>query len=307
MKKHDLIIIGGGPAGLTAGIYAARSRLDVLLLEKLTPGGQAVSTAMVENYPGFEEGISGPDLMAHIEQQAQRFGLNVETHQVEQVILEDGRKKIIADGEDYSVKAMIVASGAQPRLLGLPGERELKGRGVSYCATCDGAFFREKDVVVVGGGDSAVEEAVYLTKFARKVFIIHRRAQLRAAKLVQERAIHHEKVEILWNSVVLKINGEQFVQSVDVKNVKTGQESRLQVAGVFMYVGVTPNASFFNFPIDKDADGFLVTDQNMQTSVEGIYAAGDVRSKSFRQIVNAAGEGATAAFSAEKYLENLRS
>jgi thioredoxin reductase (NADPH) len=304
MNEHDLIIIGGGPAGLTAGLYAARSRLDVLLLEKLMPGGQAVTTSLVENYPGFQEGISGPDLMARIEQQARRFGLDIEIAQVERVVLEDGRKKIIADDREYSAKALIVASGAEPRLLDVPGERELKGRGVSYCATCDGAFFRGKEVAVVGGGDSAVEEAVYLTKFAEKVFIIHRRDQLRAAKMVQERALQHDRVEVLWDSVVTRINGEQQVQSVDVKNVKTEKEDRLDVAGVFMYVGVTPHTDFFDFPIDKDDGGFLVTDPNMQTSAEGIYAAGDVRSKPFRQIVNATGEGAMAAYAAEKYLEN---
>jgi len=304
MKEHDVIIIGGGPAGLTAGLYAARSRLDVLLLEKLMPGGQAVTTSLVENYPGFEEGISGPDLMIRMDQQARKFGLNVEIAQVERVALDDGKKKIFADGKEYSVRALIVASGAQPRLLGVPGEKELKGKGVSYCATCDGAFFREKRVAVVGGGDSAVEEAVYLTKFAEKVFIIHRRDQLRAAKLVQERALQNDKVEVLWDSVVTRINGEQLVQSMNVKNVKTGQESQLDVTGVFMYVGVIPNSDFFDFPIDRDAGGFLITDQNMQTTVEGIYAAGDVRSKPFRQIVNATGEGAMAAFSAEKFLEN---
>jgi len=307
MKEHDVIIIGGGPAGLTAGIYAARSRLDVLLLEKLMPGGQAVTTSLVENYPGFEEGISGPDLMTRMDQQARKFGLNVEIAQVEQVALGGGRKKIVADDREYVTKALIVASGAQPRLLGVPGEKELKGKGVSYCATCDGAFFREKRVAVVGGGDSAVEEAVYLTKFAEKVFIIHRRDQLRATKLVQERALQNDKVEVLWDTVVTRINGEQVVQSMDLKNVKTGQEIQLEVAGVFMYVGVIPNSDFFDFPIDRDDGGFLITDQNMQTTVEGIYAAGDVRSKPFRQIVNATGEGAMAAFTAEKFLENLNS
>jgi thioredoxin reductase (NADPH) len=304
MKEHDVIIIGGGPAGLTAGLYAARSRLDVLLLEKLMPGGQAVTTSMVENYPGFEEGISGPDLMARMEQQARRFGLNVEIAQVERVTLDGERKNAVADDKQYSATALIVASGARPRLLGVPGEKELKGKGVSYCATCDGAFFRGKVVAVVGGGDSAVEEAVYLTKFAEKVFIIHRRDQLRAAQLVQERALQHDRIEVLWDSVVTRINGEQLVQSIGVKNVKTGQEYQLDVSGVFMYVGVTPSSDFFDFPIDKDAGGFLITDQNMQTSVDGIYAAGDVRSKPFRQIVNATGEGAMAAFTAEKYLEN---
>jgi len=307
MKEHDCIIIGGGPAGLTAGIYAARSRLDVLLLEKLMPGGQAVTTSLVENYPGFDEGVSGPDLMARMDQQARRFGLDVEIALVERVALDGGRKRIFADDKEYLVNALIVSTGAQSRLLGVPGEQELKGKGVSYCATCDGAFFREKRVAVVGGGDSAVEEAVYLTRFADKVFIIHRRDQLRAAKVVQERALQHDKIEILWDTVVTRINGEQFVQSIDVKNVKTDQESQLDVAGVFMYVGVSPNSDFFDFPIDKDAGGFLISDQNMQTSVEGIYAAGDVRSKTFRQIVNATGEGAMAAFSAEKYLENLKS
>jgi thioredoxin reductase (NADPH) len=307
LKSHDLVIIGGGPAGLTAGLYAARSRLDVLLLEKIHPGGQVVTTSLVENYPGFEEGISGPDLMVRIERQARRFGLNIEINQVEKIILKNGRKKIIAGDEEYSVKAVIVASGAQPRLLGVPGERELAGRGVSYCATCDGPFFRDNEVAVVGGGDSAVEEAVYLTRFAKRVFIIHRRDQLRAARMVQERALNHQKVEIVWDTVVTRINGEQSVQSVDVKNVRTDHESQLNVAGVFMYVGVIPSSDFFDFQIEKDAGDFLITDQNMQTSVAGIYAVGDVRSKSLRQIVNAAGEGATAAFAAEKYLESLES
>jgi len=204
-------------------------------------------------------------------------------------------------------KAVIVASGAESQLLGVPGEKELKGRGVSYCATCDGPFFQEKEVVVVGGGDAAVEEAVYLTRFAKRVRIIHRRDQLRATKLVQERALSNDKVEVVWDTVVTRINGENFVQSVDVKNVRTGQESSLDVAGVFMYVGVKPNSELFDFEIETDEKGYLRTDDRMRTSVEGIYAVGDVRSKLLRQIVTAAGEGATAAFAVEKYLESLTS
>jgi thioredoxin reductase (NADPH) len=304
MKKHDVIIIGGGPAGLTAGLYAARSRIDVLLLEKLTPGGQAVTTDMVENYPGFVEGISGPDLVARMEQQARRLGLQIEIREVQKLALEKTGIKVTSDGDEYLTKAVIVASGAQASLLGVPGETELRGKGVSYCATCDGPFFRDREVLVVGGGDSAVEEAVYLTRFAKRVRIIHRRDQLRAAKLLQERAMNNEKVEILWNTVVTRIQGEQFVESVDLKNVQSGQEHRIDAAGVFMYVGVNPNSDFFDFKIDKDEGGFLITDQQMRTSVAGVYAAGDVRSKPFRQIVNAAGEGAMAAFAVEKYLES---
>jgi thioredoxin reductase (NADPH) len=307
MEKHDAIIVGGGPAGLTAGLYAARSRLDILLLEKLTPGGQVMTTAMVENYPGFEEAISGPDLVAKMEKQARGFGLQVEIKSVEKITQEGNLKKVIADGEEYLAKAVIVATGVEPKLLGIPGEKELRGRGVSYCATCDGPFFRDKEVVVIGGGDSAVEEAIYLTRFAKRVRLIHRRDQLRAAKLVQERAFSNEKVEVVWDTVTTRINGEQFVQSVDVKNVKSGQKDKFETSGVFLYVGVKPNSDLFDFKIDTDKAGFLRTDENMCTSVEGIYAVGDVRSKLLRQIVTATGEGATAAFAVEKYLEDLTS
>jgi thioredoxin reductase (NADPH) len=307
MEKHDLIIVGGGPAGLTAGLYAARSRIDTLLLEKLIPGGQVLTTAWVENYPGFEEGVSGPDLIAKMEKQARRFGLKVEMRLVEKITLDGDQKMVLADEEEYLTKAVIVASGAESQLLGVPGEKELKGRGVSYCATCDGPFFQEREVVVVGGGDAAVEEAIYLTRFAKRVRIIHRRDQLRATKLVQERALSNSKVEVVWDTVVTRINGENFVQSVDVKNVRTGQESSLDVAGVFMYVGVKPNSELFDFEIETDERGYLRTDDRMRTSVEGIYAVGDVRSKLLRQIVTAAGEGATAAFAVEKYLESLTS
>jgi thioredoxin reductase (NADPH) len=305
MKKHELIIIGGGPAGLTAGLYAARSRLDAVLLEKLAPGGQVVTTDIVENYPGFEEGISGPELIALMEKQARRFGLQIEVQEVEKISLHKEGFSISTDGDDYLARAVIVASGAQARLLGVPGETELRGKGVSYCATCDGAFFRDKEVMVVGGGDSAVEEAVYLTRFAKRVRLAHRRDQLRATKVVQEQALSNPKVEILWSTVVTSINGEQFVESVDIKNVTSGAEDRLDVSGIFMYVGVDPSSDLFDFEIEKDERGFLITDQQMRTSVKGIYAAGDVRSKQLRQIVNAAGEAAVAAFTAEKYLEGL--
>jgi len=302
-----LIIVGGGPAGLTAGLYAARSRIDTLLVERLTPGGQVMTTDLVENYPGFEEGISGPDLVAKMEKQARRFGLQIEIHQVEKITLQEDRIKLLTDAGEYLARVVIVASGAEARLLGVPGEIELKGKGVSYCATCDGPFFRDKEVAVVGGGDSAVEEAIYLTRFAKRVRLIHRRDQLRATKVLQERALSNEKVEVIWDSVVTRINGDQVVQSADVKNVKTSQESQLEVSGIFMYVGVNPNSDLFDFEIEKDDNGYVRTDNHMRTSVKGVYAIGDVRSKQLRQIVNAAGEGAVAAFCAEKYLEDLAS
>jgi thioredoxin reductase (NADPH) len=226
---------------------------------------------------------------------------------VEKIARQGNLKKVIADGEKYLSKAVIVATGVEPKLLQIPGEKELRGRGVSYCATCDGPFFRDKEVVVIGGGDSAVEEAIYLTRFAKRVRLIHRRDQLRAAKLVQERAFSNEKVEVVWDTVATSINGEQFVQSVDVKNVKTGRKDNLETSGVFLYVGVKPNSDLFDFKIDTDQGGFLRTDENMRTSVEGIYAVGDVRAKQLRQIVTATGEGATAAFAVEKYLEDLTS
>lgn len=292
---------------MTAGLYAARSRIDTLLLEKLTPGGQVMTTAMVENYPGFEEPISGPDLMARMEKQARHFDLKIEIQQVERISRERDLKKVVTDEQQYLARAVIVATGAEPKSLGIPGEKELRGRGVSYCATCDGPFFQEKEVAVIGGGDSAVEEAIYLTRFAKRVRIIHRRDRLRAAKLVQERALSNEKVEILWDTVPIRIDGEQLVQSMDVKNVKTGQETKLDVSGVFFYVGLKPNSNFFDLHIETDEEGFLRTDDNMRTSVDGIYAVGDVRSKMLRQIVTATGEGAAAAFAVEKYLENLTS
>lgn len=305
MNTHDLIIIGGGPAGLAAGLYAARSRVDVILLEKLMPGGQAVTTSMVENYPGFEEGLSGADLLSRMEKQARRFGLKIEIRQVGKIILEDHYKRILSDREDFRSRAIIVATGAEAKSLGVPGEKELKGRGVSYCATCDGPFFRDREVIVVGGGDSAVEEAIYLTRFVKRVYIVHRRDGLRATKLAQERAMSNNKVQIIWNTVVTCINGQQTVESVDLRNVQTGETERLEVAGIFMYVGVKPNSDLFDFDLEKDEGGFLITDQEMRTSVGGIFAAGDVRSKSLRQIVNAVGEGATAASAVERYLEHL--
>ncbi len=304
MKSYDLIIVGAGPAGLTAGIYAARAKLDVVLYEKMFPGGQVAATDLVENYPGFPKGISGSELMSRIAEQAEKFELNVESKSVER-ICRRGNLCLVKteDGEEHPSKAVIVATGTEPKSLEVPGEAEFKGRGVSYCATCDGPLYRSKKVAVVGGGDSAVEEALFLTRFAEKVYLIHRRDKLRATRLLQNRAFENKKIEFVWNSVVTEIRGERALESVVTKNVKTEQTSELGVDGLFVYIGILPNSNIFEGNIQRDERGFIITDQNMATSIEGVFAAGDVRSKLLYQIATAVGDGATAAFAAEKFIE----
>jgi len=304
MRGYDLTIVGAGPAGLTAGIYAARAKLDVVLFEKMLPGGQVATTDLVENYPGFPEGISGSDLMVRIAKQAEKSGLNVQSKSVEKVSRLDKLCLVKTDdGEVHPSKAVIVATGTEPRSLGVPGEAEFKGRGVSYCATCDGPLYRDKKVAVVGGGDSAVEEALFLTRFAEKVYLIHRRDRLRATRVLQNRAFENKKVEFVWNSVVTEIRGEKALKSVITKDVKTGQISELEVDGVFVYIGTLPNSNIFEEDIQRDEQGFIITDQNMASSIEGIFVAGDVRSKLLYQIATAVGDGATAAFAAEKFID----
>lgn len=302
---YDLIIVGGGPAGLTAGLYNARARLNVLLLEKLSPGGQVLTTDWVENYPGFPDGVSGFELMDRMRSQAEKFGLTIRSEEVLGLELSKDKKVVITGKERLESKTLIFTTGATWKKLGIEGEELLTGKGVSYCATCDGPFYRDQEVAVIGGGDTAVEEAIFLTRFVSKVYLIHRRDALRATKLLQERATAHEKIEFVWDTVPLKIYGETAVEGLELKNVKTGETSRKDIKGVFVFIGTIPNTELIRDLVELDKNGFIVTDNDMETSVPGVFAAGDVRSKLFRQIATAVGEGAAASFSAEKYLEGL--
>ena len=302
---YDVIIIGGGPAGLTAGLYTARGRLKTLLIEKGLIGGLVTTTEWVENYPGFEEGIIGAELTQKMQLQATKFGLEIKQASVERVSV-DGKSKTITldDGSQLEAKALILTTGAHPRLLKIPGEDEFRGKGVSYCATCDAAFFKDNDIAVVGGGDSAVQEAIFLTKFAKTVHIVHRRDKLRAEKILQERAFSNPKIKFVWDSVVEKIDGDNSgVTSLLVKNVKTDENTTLDVQGVFIYIGYNPNTEFISGLANLDKENYLITDENMSTSVPGVYAAGDVRAKQLKQISTAVGDGATAGVEAEKYIE----
>lgn len=301
---HDIIIIGGGPAGLTAGIYASRARLKSLLIEKAFPGGQVTTVERVENYPGFEEGISGIDLSQRMENQAKKFGLEIIQGTVTEISLHGRIKKItLEEGQVHEAKAVILSVGANPRTLNIEGEMKYRGRGVSYCATCDGAFFKGKNIAVIGGGNSAIQEAIFLTKFAEVVYVVHRRKELRAEKIVQERAFSNPKIKFIWNSVAEKIEGEDAINALFIKNVKTGETSRLDVKGVFIYVGYNPNTEFLKKIVRFDENNYIITDTMMATSQSGIFAAGDVRAGAPKQIAIAVGDGATAALSAEKYIE----
>lgn len=300
---YDVIIIGGGPAGLTAGLYAGRAGLSTLILEGEVPGGQMATSDEIENYPGVPS-INGAELASIMREQAEKFGARMEMAEVESLDLEGEVKRIKTDGETYLGRTVIIASGARPRELGVPGERRFRGRGVSYCATCDGAFFREREIAVVGGGDSAVQEAIFLTRFARKVTLIHRRNELRAVKTLQDKAFRNSKIEFLWDSVVKEIQGGDRVEGLAVRNVQTGKMRVIPADGVFIYIGVQPNSTFLPDSIDQ-VDGYVVTDERMQTSCPGVFAAGDIRPKLLRQISTAVGDGATAAMAAEQYLESL--
>jgi thioredoxin reductase (NADPH) len=302
---YDVIIIGGGPSGLSAGIYTSRARLKTLLIEKAGCGGQIAITDHLENYPGFEEGINGFELAVKMEKQARTFGCEITYGEVVSIQAEDKTKKfILSDNKEYSTKTVIIASGANFKKLNIPGEKEFIGRGVSYCATCDGPFFRNKEIAVIGGGDSALQEALYLTKFVTKVNLIHRRDAFRAAKILQEKVFNEPKINIIYDTVVEEILGKDTVEQVKLKNVKTGNITQLAVNGIFVFVGWLPNTSFLKqTQIKLNEAGYVLTDDNMKTSVDGIFACGDVREKILRQVVTAAGDGATAAISAQHYLE----
>ena len=300
---YDVVIIGGGPAGLTAGIYAKRAMLNALLLEKMGIGGQIIVTDLVENFPGFQE-ISGADLAGKFEQHALKFGLETKSLVEVNRIEDRGNLKIVKTNEgDFETKTVIITTCTTPKKLGAKGELELIGRGVSYCATCDGFFFKEKTVVVVGGGDSAITEAIFLTKMAKKVILVHRRDKLRAEKINQEHAFANPKISFVWDSVVEEIAGKHVVEKVLVKNVKTNAVSEIKTDGVFIYVGLIPNTGFAD--VKKDEWGFIITNDCRETSVKGIFAAGDCRVTPLRQIATAVGDGAIAAVSAERYIEGL--
>ena len=304
---YDLVIIGGGPGGLTAGIYAARARMNVVLFEKAAPGGQVLITDWVENYPGFPEGISGYDLSDKMLNQAKNMGLTIETEEVTAVEFSADRKVIhLGDDKSVTAKAVIIASGASPKTLHV-GEEKFRGKGVSYCGTCDGPFFRDKIVVAVGGGDTAVQESLFLTRFASKVYLVHRRDELRATKILQERAFENDKIEFVWDSVVTGMDGFFSLESVNVKNVKSNEERTIKADGCFIWIGIDPNSNFIGDTLKKDEWGFIHADAHMETSVPGVYAIGDIRTTPLKQIATAVGDAAIATVAAEHYIESLES
>jgi len=308
MAEHRVVIIGSGPAGLTAALYTARANLKPLLIEGLEAGGQLMLTTMVENWPGFRDGIMGPDLMAEMRAQAERFGAEIVQNNVAKVDLSQRPFTIaLADGRSMLADALIVATGASARWLDIGSDRKLSGHGVSTCATCDGYFFRGKPIAVVGGGDSAMEEAVYLTRFASKVIVIHRRDTLRASKIMQDKAFANPKIEFLWDSEIASVNDVEKgeVTGITVRNLKTGAKTEVALDGVFIAIGHTPNTSLFKGQIALDANGYIVTHDGSRTSVPGVFAAGDVQDHVYRQAVTAAGSGCMAAIDAERFLEGL--
>ncbi len=305
-KDHyELIILGGGPAGLTAGLYAARARIDHLLIEKGAEGGQVLLTDWIDNYPGFLDGISGFDLAEKMTAHAKRFGLNSTNANIVKVELSGGVKRLILeDDQQLTCDTLIICTGARPRALDVPGETEMIGKGVSYCATCDAPFYRNMHVAVVGGGNTAIQEAAHLTKFADKVTVIHRRDELRATKIVQEKAFSNDKIDFIWDSQVTAIEGESGVEKLQLIN-KTGETSTLKVDGIFVLIGVIPNSEMLPLEtLGDEANGFIPTDSETRTRIDGVMAAGDIRSKKVRQVITAAGEGATAVLAAEHYLAN---
>ncbi len=300
--KFDIVIIGAGPSGYTAGIYCSRAGYDTLILSGILPGGQLVNTTEVENYPGFEKGVMGPDLMIEMRKQTQRMGTTIIDDEVVDVDFRHKPFKVLTASEEYEGRAVIIATGANPRKLGVQGEQTFAGKGVSYCATCDGPFFRNQELIVVGGGDSAVEEATFLTKFATTVHIVHRRGSLRASKIMQERAIKNNKIKFHWNSAVIDIKGDQKMHQAVLKNIKTGEEKTLDVAGLFVAIGHEPNTKLFKKQIDLDDEGYIILKNKTHTNIEGVFAAGDVHDRSYRQAVTAAGFGCMAAIDVDKYL-----
>ena len=300
--NHDVVIIGGGPAGLTAGIYTSRGRLKSLLIERGLVGGQIANAEWVENYPGFPEGINGFELGQLIHQQATKYGLETVNAGAAGIEFQKNRKVVKTTEGDFTAKAVIIAGGSKRQELGVPGEEEFTGKGVSYCATCDAAFFKEQPVAVVGGGDAAITEALHLAKFASKVTMIHRRRQLRASRILQETAFSEPKIEFMWDNTVNEIEGEDFVKRLRLNQVLTGEKSTLEVAGIFISIGFKPDTDYLKGVLPLDAAGHIITNDKMETEIPGVLAAGDIRHNSVRQAITAAGDGATAALYAEKFL-----
>jgi len=300
--KYDVIIIGAGPSGYTAGIYCSRAGYDTLILSGLLPGGQLVNTTEVENYPGFENGIMGPDLMIDMRKQSQRMGTTIIDDVAVDVDFRRKPFKVLTASEEFEGRAVIIATGANPRKLGIEGEETFSGKGVSYCATCDGPFFRNQEILVVGGGDSAIEEATFLTKFASNVHLIHRREELRASKIMQERAFNNDKIKFHFDSAVTTIKGDQKIQQAVLKNLKTNEETTLDAGGLFVAIGHEPNTQLFKGQIDLDDEGYIVLKNKTHTNMEGIFAAGDVHDRSYRQAITAAAFGCMAAIDVDKYL-----
>ena len=301
-KECEIVIIGGGPAGLTAGLYTSRARLSSLLLEKGLAGGQMTEAGQIENYPGFPEGISGLELGQLIHQQAEKYGLKTVMAEATGIELQEGQKIVKTTEGNFTAKAVIIASGSERHKLGVPGEKEFTGKGVSYCATCDGDFFKELPVAVVGGGNAAITEALHLSKLASKVIVIHRRNQLRATRILQEKAFSEPKIEFLWDTIVEEIEGEDLVKRIKLRQVKTGQNSALDIDGVFVSIGFKPNTGYLKGILSLDASGAIITNDRLETNIPGIFAAGDIRQNSARQVITAAGDGATAAIYAEKFI-----
>lgn len=305
-KHYDVLIIGSGPAGYTAAVYTSRAKLSTLVISGTLPGGQLMTTSEVENYPGFPNGIFGPELMMNMRQQSERFGAIVVDDEVIKVDFKKRPFTITTHSETYTVEAVIACTGASPRKLGIPSEQQFSGRGVSYCATCDGPFFKGEDIVVVGGGDTALEEATFLTKFGKSVKIVHRRESLRASKILQEKAIENPKIEFLWNNVVSDIKGDRKVATVMVKNIASGKEATLKAGGLFVAIGHEPNTSIFKGQLALDDKGYIVLKDHTRTSVEGVFAAGDVHDHRYRQAVTAAGFGCMAAIDVERWLSERK-
>jgi thioredoxin reductase (NADPH) len=305
-NHYDVIIIGSGPAGYTAGIYTSRANMSTLLITGTLPGGQLMTTSEVENYPGFPNGIFGPELMMNMRQQAERFGAVVVDDEVLKVDFKKRPFTITTHAETYTAEATLVCTGASPRKLGIPAEQQFGGRGVSYCATCDGPFFKGENIVVVGGGDTAMEEATFLTKFGKSVMVVHRRDSLRASKILQQKALENPKIEFIWNNVVADIKGNNKISTVLVKDINTGKERTIETGGLFVAIGHEPNTAIFRGQLELDDKGYIVLKQHTKTSVEGVFAAGDVHDHRYRQAVTAAGFGCMAAIDVEKWLSERK-
>jgi len=301
-KKFDVIIIGAGPAGYTAAIYTSRAKRETLIISGVLPGGQLMLTTEVENFPGFASGIMGPELMTTMRQQAERMGTTIIDDEVVNVDFRHKPFKILTYSEEYEADSVIIATGATPRKIGAKGEQEFSARGVSYCATCDGPFFKNQEIIVAGGGDSAMEEAIFLTKFANKVHVVHRKDKLRASKVMQDRAFENQKIQFHWNTVIEEIKGNQKVSQITIKNTTTNKMDTLEVGGIFVAIGHEPNTKLFQGQIDFDGNGYIILKNHTQTNVEGVFAAGDVHDHRYRQAVTAAAFGCMAAIDVDKYL-----